>query len=63
MTGHNDHRRLHLAVAHGQLDDVVFFQAQLLSVAPETIAALSQLRLVTGLGSSCSQPTFDQRPS
>ena len=35
----------------------------LVSVAPETMAALSQLRLVTGLGSSCSQPTFDQRPS
>src|SRR5580658_4186867 len=33
------------------------------SVAPETIAALSQLRFVTGLGNSCSQPTFDHRPS
>ena len=28
-----------------------------------TSAALSHDRLVTGLGSSCSQPTFDQRPS
>src|SRR5580704_12751040 len=34
----------------------------LVSVAPETIAALSQLRFVTGLGSSCSQPTLAQRP-
>ena len=33
------------------------------SVAPDMIAALSQLRFVTGLGNSCSQPTFDQRPS
>src|SRR5580658_7148399 len=35
----------------------------LVNVAPETSAALSQLRFVTGLGNSCSQPTFDQRPS
>ncbi len=29
MARRNNHRRLHLAVAHGDLDDVVFFQAQL----------------------------------
>ncbi len=28
MARRNNHRRLHLAVAHGQLDNVVFFQAQ-----------------------------------
>ena len=29
MARRNNHRRLHLAVAHAELDDVVFFQAQL----------------------------------
>jgi len=59
----DDHRRIDLAAVDRQFDNVVFFEAKPGSGSRETMAALSQLRLVTGLGNSWSQlrSTNDRR--
>ena len=53
MAGSGDDRSLDLAAAGADLDDVVFFERSAFRGSRRRMmAALSQLRLVTGLGSS-----------
>ncbi len=59
MSRNHQRRRNHLAAIHVDLDRIALLRAPSVSIVARLIsAALSQLRFVICLGSSCSQPTF-----
>ena len=63
MPSLNPDRRLHFLAVQLQIDQIFCLKPMRSAIAGPISMGLSQVILVIGLGSSCSQPLLAKRPS